>query len=162
MRSRLAHQADGVLDQLADHALDVAAVVADLGVLRRFDLDERRAGQLRQPAGDLGLADAGRADHQDVLGRDLAAHLVRQLLPPPAIAHGDRHGPLGVGLADDVAIELGDDLRGASGRARQLLHDNVRVRVDVDARRRSPATVRTISAAESVECAIKARAAATA
>ena len=106
----LAHQADGVFDQLADHALDVAAVVADFGVLGGLDLDERRAGERGQPAGDLGFADAGRADHEDVLGRDLVAHLAVELLPPPAIADGDRDGPLGVVLADDVAVELGDDL----------------------------------------------------
>ena len=40
-----------------------------------------------------------------------------ELLPPPAIADGDRDGPLGVVLADDVAVELGDDLAG-----RQFLH----------------------------------------
>ncbi len=33
-------------------------------------------------------------------------------LPPPPIAQGNRHGPLGVGLADDVAVQLGDDLAG--------------------------------------------------
>ena len=67
----VAHQRDGDVEQVADHRFDVAAVVADLGVLRRLDLDERRADELRQPAGDLGLADAGRADHDDVLGRDV-------------------------------------------------------------------------------------------
>jgi len=34
---------------------------------------ERRPGEARQTARDLGLADAGRADHEDVLGRDLGA-----------------------------------------------------------------------------------------
>ena len=115
--SLLADQADGVLDQVADHALDVAAVVADLGVLGGLDLDERGAGELGQAAGDLGLADAGGADHEDVLGRDLLAQVVGELLPPPAIADGDGDGPLGVGLADDVAVELGDDLAGG-----QILH----------------------------------------
>ena len=33
-----------------------------------------------------------------------------ELLPPPAIADGDGDGPLGRVLADDVAIEFGDDL----------------------------------------------------
>ena len=118
----LAHQADGVLDQLADHALDVAAVVADLGVLGGLDLDERRAGERGQPAGDLGLADAGGADHEDVLGRDLLAHVVVELLPPPAVANGDGDGPLGVVLADDVAVELGNDLAGS-----QLTHGSSRL-----------------------------------
>ena len=104
-------------DQVADQALDVAAVVADLGVLGRLGLDERRADQHGQPAGDLGLADAGRADQHDVLGRDLPAQLVGKLPAPPAVPQRDRHGPLGVGLADDVAVELGDDLPG-----RQVWH----------------------------------------
>ena len=108
----LANQADRVFDQLADHALDVAAVVADLGVLRGLDLDERGAGERRQPAGDFRLADAGGPDHEDVLGRDLIAHVVIELLPPPAIANGDRHGPLGLVLPDDMPIELGDNLLG--------------------------------------------------
>ena len=33
-----------------------------------------------------------------------------KLLPAPAIANGDGHGPLGVVLADDVPVQLGDDL----------------------------------------------------
>ena len=111
-RSAVAHQDDRRLDQVADQALDVAAEVADLGVLGRLGLDERRADQHGQPAGDLGLADAGRADQHDVLGRDLGAQLVGKLPPPPAVAQGDRDGPLGVGLADDVAVQLGDDLPG--------------------------------------------------
>ena len=65
----VAHHADGDLDEVADHRLDVAADVADFGELRRFDLEERRLRQLGEPPRDLGLADAGRADHQDVLRR---------------------------------------------------------------------------------------------
>jgi hypothetical protein len=66
---------DRFLGQVAGDLLDVAADVADLGELGRLDLDERRVGELGQPAADLGLAAAGRADHQDVLGRDLVAQL---------------------------------------------------------------------------------------
>ncbi len=73
----LADHADGDLGQVADHAFDVAAVVADLGVLGRLDLEERGADELGQPAGDLGFADAGRADHDDVLGRHVLAQLRR-------------------------------------------------------------------------------------
>ena len=104
------HQADGVFDQLADHALHVAAVVAHLGVLRGLDLDEGGAGQLGQPAGDLGLADAGGADHHDVLGGHLLAHVAFELLAAPAVADGDGHGPLRRVLSDDVPIEFGHDL----------------------------------------------------
>ena len=52
-------------------------------------------------------------------GRDLLAQVVVELLPPPAIADRDRHGPLGIVLADDVAIELGDDFAG-----REVLHES--------------------------------------
>ena len=105
-----AHQPDGVFDQFADHAFDVAAVVAHLGVLGGLDLDERGAGQLGQPPGDLGFADAGRSDHHDVLRRDFLPHVALKLLPSPAVANGHGHGPLGRVLADDVPIEFFNDL----------------------------------------------------
>ena len=112
----LARLLDGQFREVADDGVDVLAHVADLGELGRFDLDEGRIGEPRQPARDLGLAHAGGADHQDVLGRDLAAQLLVDLLAAPAVAQGDRDGALGIGLADDVAIEFGDDfLRGHGG-----------------------------------------------
>ena len=104
------HQLDGDLGQIADDRLDVAADVADLGELRRFDLQERRARQPRQAPRDLRLSDAGRPDHDDVLRRDLVAQLRRELLPPPAIAQRDGHGALGRVLPDDVRVELAHDL----------------------------------------------------
>ena len=85
-------------------------MIADFGVLGGFNLEKRRADQLGQPAGDLRLTDAGGADHDDVLGRDVLAHLVRQILPPPAIANGHRHRLLGSILADDVAIQFLNNL----------------------------------------------------
>ena len=92
----VAHHVDRELDQIADHRLDVAADVADLGELRRFDLDERRVRELGEPPRDLGLADAGRADHQDVLRRDVFGQLRRQLLPPHAVAQRNRDRALGL------------------------------------------------------------------
>ena len=70
---------------------------------------------LRQPPRDLGLADTGRTDHQDVLRRHVLGEVGGQLLAPQAIAQRDRHGPLGLGLADDVLVELGDDLARGQG-----------------------------------------------
>ena len=90
----LAHHLHGDLDEIAHHRLDVAADVADLGELRRFDLEERRLREPRQPPRDLGLADAGRTDHQDVLRRDFLGHVGRQPLPAIAVAQRDRHGAL--------------------------------------------------------------------
>jgi hypothetical protein len=106
----LAHHVDAELHEVADHRLDVAADVADLGELRRFDLEERRLRQLREPARDLGLADAGRPDHQDVLGRDLLGELGRQLLAACPVAQRDRDRALRRRLSDDVLVQLGDDL----------------------------------------------------
>ena len=100
------------LDQIAHDLLDVAADIADLGELGRLDLEERRAGKLGEAAGNLGLADAGRADHQDVLRQHLLAQLLVELQPPPAVAQRDRDRALGVVLADDEAVELGNDFAG--------------------------------------------------
>ena len=100
------------LDQVAGDLLDVAADIADLGELGRLDLDERRVGELGQPPADLGLAAAGGADHQDVLGRHLVAQRLGQLLAAPAVAQRDRDRALGLVLADDMRVERGDDRLG--------------------------------------------------
>ena len=108
---------DGRFHQIADDGVDIFTDVADLGELGGLDLDEGRIGQLGQAARDLGLAHAGRADHQDVLRRDLAAHLFFDLLAPPAVAQRDGHGALGIVLADDVAVEFRHDLLGRHAHA---------------------------------------------
>jgi hypothetical protein len=61
---------------------------------------------------DLGLAHAGRPDHQDVLRIDLLAQVIAQLLAPPAVPERHGHGALGVLLPDDEAVELRDDFAG--------------------------------------------------
>src|SRR6267378_3649314 len=110
------HHVDAQLREVADHRLDIATHITDLGVLGGFDLDERRLSKLGEPPRDLGFTDAGGADHDDVLWRDLVAQLGRQVLAPPPVAQGDGHRALGLALADDVAIELRDDLgRGQAG-----------------------------------------------
>ena len=106
----LAHLLDRELAQVADDRLDVAPDVADLGELRGLDLQEGGLGHLGQAPGHLGLPDPGRADHDDVLRRDLVAQLCRHLLAAPAVAQCDRHRALGVRLPDDVAVELRYDL----------------------------------------------------
>ncbi len=104
-----ARQRDRNFDQVADDLLDVAADIADLGELGGFDFQERRAGQLGQAARNLGLADAGRPDHQDVLRQHFLAQFVVELQAAPAIAQRDGDGALGVVLADDEAVEFGND-----------------------------------------------------
>jgi len=56
------------------------------------------------------LTDAGRANHQDVLRRDFAAHRFRNLAAAPAAAQGVCHGALRCFLADDVAVEFFNNL----------------------------------------------------
>src|SRR5688572_25204223 len=48
----LARLLDADLDQVPDDRVDVAPDIADLGELRRLDLDERRVGEAREPARD--------------------------------------------------------------------------------------------------------------
>ena len=108
----LAGLLQGHVRQIANDRFDIAPDIADLGELGGLDLDERGLGELGQPPGDLGLADAGGADHQDVLRRDLVAQRVGHLHASPAIAQGDRHRTLGVVLPDDVLVELLHDFTG--------------------------------------------------
>ncbi len=105
-----ADQSDGIFHQLADHALHVAAVIPDFRILGRFHLDEGGPSQPGQPPRDLGFAHARGADHEDVLGRHFGPHFFRQLLASPAVANGYRHGPLGIVLTDNMAIQLFDNL----------------------------------------------------
>ena len=105
-----AHHVDGSFDKVADHRFDIAADVADFGVFRGFDFDEWAAGQTREAAGDFGFADAGWADHQNIFGKNVFSDFGRKLLATHAIAQGDCDGTFGGVLADDVFVELGDDL----------------------------------------------------
>jgi hypothetical protein len=106
----VAHEPDAGFEEIADDLVDVAADIADFGEFRRLDLDEGRTGKLGEAARDLGLADASWPDHQDVLGQNLLAQLIVELLAAPAVAQRNGDGALGVALADDVAVELGNDL----------------------------------------------------
>src|SRR5579884_600763 len=117
-----AHHVDGHVHQLAHHGLHVAAHVADLGELRRLDLEERRAREPGQPPGDLGFPHARGPDEDDVVRQDLVADLVGGLGAAPAIADGDGDGAFRDLLPDHVAVELGHDLA-----RRQLLEPGKRL-----------------------------------
>ena len=83
----LARERDADLDQVAHDLLDITADIADLGELGGLHFKERRARELGETARNLGLADAGRPDHQDVLRQHFLAQFVVELQPPPAVAH---------------------------------------------------------------------------
>ena len=106
---RFAHLLDRDVGQVADDGVDVTTHVSDLGELRRLDLDERCIGQARETACDLGLANTGRPDHQDVLRCDLLPQRLADLLSSPSVAQCNRNGALGIVLPDDVLVELVDD-----------------------------------------------------
>src|SRR6266487_2110295 len=112
----LSRLCDCDLDEIAHNLLHVAADVAHLGELGRFYLHEWSPGEPGESAGNLGFADAGRADHENIFGQYLFAHLLVELQAAPPVAQRNRHRPFRIGLADDEAIELGDDLaRGKAG-----------------------------------------------
>ncbi len=118
------YHVDADLGKVADDGLHVAPHVADLGELGRLDLEERGLDELCEPAGDLGLAHAGGTDHDDVLRHDLVAEVLGQALPPPAVPERDGNGPLGLVLADDVLVELFDDLSWCQGIFQKNLRAN--------------------------------------
>ncbi len=153
--------ADRNLDQVADDLLDVAPDIADLGELGGLDLEERRLGQFRQAARDLGLAHARGADHQDVLGQNLFAQFGRKLLPAPAVAQRDGDGALGVGLADNETVEFGDDLTRRKGSGHRLSRVTLRlVKTQISAAMFS--ALRAMASASRPGWSIKARPAASA
>src|SRR5690606_4798365 len=102
----LAREPDGNLHEIAHDLLHVAADLAHFGKLGGLHLDEGGAGELGEPARNLSLAHAGRADHQNVLRHHLLAQSRLELLPAPAVAKRDSHRTLCLALAADVAVEL--------------------------------------------------------
>jgi hypothetical protein len=110
-----AHQLDRELRQVAHDRVDVATDVSHLGELRGLHLEEGRLREAGQAPGDLGLAHAGRPDHQDVFRVDLVAQLALDPLAAPAVAQRDCNRALGGILADDVPIQLRDDFARREG-----------------------------------------------
>src|SRR5690625_1235784 len=94
------------LGQVADDGFHVLADIAHLGELGGLHLDERRLGERGQAARNFRLAHAGGANHEDVLGRDFRLQAFLNLQAPPAVAQRNGHRALGVGLADDVAVQF--------------------------------------------------------
>ena len=98
--------------QVADDGVHIAPNIADFSEFGRFHLDEGGIGQTRQTAGDFGFAHTGGANHEDVFRRDFGAQCLFHLCAPPAVAQCDGHRAFGTVLADNVAVEFGDDFFG--------------------------------------------------
>ena len=115
------HHVDRQLGQVADDRLDVPADISDFGELRRFHLDKRRLRQPGQPTGNLGFTNTRRTDHDDVFRHHLVAQLRGQLLPTPSIPQRNGDHPLGLSLADHIAVKLFHNLSG--GQAVDIQQD---------------------------------------
>src|ERR1700674_5061441 len=126
----------GDLNQIADDRVHFASNIAYFSELGSFHLDEGRLGEARQPTCDLSLADAGRADHENVFRGDLGTQRFGDLAAAPAIAQRDRDRAFGRFLADDVLVQLFDYFSRGHLRhgALQLLDRQIAVRVDADIR----------------------------
>ena len=112
-RGLTAHILDRGFHQIANDGIDIAPDVTHFGKFCRLDFDERRIGQPRKTARDFGFTHTCRPDHQNIFRRNFLTQGLSHLLPPPAIAQGNRHRALGVILTDDVAVEFVDNfLRG--------------------------------------------------
>ena len=112
----------GDVDKIAHDRVHFATNIANFRELGGFYLDKRRLSQLGKSARNFRFADAGRTNHQNVLGRDLAAQRLIDLHTSPAVAQRDSDRSLGFVLANDVLVQLLDYFSG-----RHLGHDLVPV-----------------------------------
>ena len=67
----LARLLDGDFGEITNDRIDIPTDVPDFGELGGLDFEEGRVRELGQTPRDLGLADAGRPDHQNIFWRDL-------------------------------------------------------------------------------------------
>ena len=111
LRSRTLHDRD--LDEVADDLLDVAADITDFGELCRFNLDERarwrawpadaRSRSCRRRSGPIIKMFFGSTSSRSEPVSCSRRQRLRSAIDTAA---------LGVGLADDEAVEFGDDFTG--------------------------------------------------
>ena len=131
LHALLFREPDRLLHKIAHHALDVSAHIADLGVLRGFDLDKRRVDELCKPSCDLGFADAGRPEHDDILRRDLLPQFGGQTASSVTVSERDRHRALCFVLTDDIAVQCVYDFSGRHGRITStLILPLVKIQID--------------------------------
>ena len=98
---------DIIRDPVSAYVEDFVEHMNPMEVLTAAD-----AGEAGEAPADLGLAATRRPDHQYILGRHFGAQLGGEPLAPPAIAQRHRDGLLGLGLADDMLVQCGDDRLG--------------------------------------------------
>ena len=67
------------------------------------------ASAKREAARNLGLADSGRSDHQNIFRRDFRAQRLAHLLPAPPITQCDCDRTFGAILANDVLVKFVND-----------------------------------------------------
>ena len=112
IQALVANHVDRRFHQIADDRFYIAAHITDFGELAGFHLKKRRVGELGQTACQLSLADAGRSNHEDVLGHHILGHFGIELLTANAIAQRYRYGAFRFWLPNDVLVEFFDDLPG--------------------------------------------------
>ena len=104
-----ADHVDRDIDQIADHRFDIAPHITHFREFARLDLHEGRVRELGEAARQFRFADAGGADHQDILRHHVIRHFGRKLLTAQTISQSDGDSALGVRLSDNVLIELAYD-----------------------------------------------------
>ena len=111
---------DRNVGEVANDGVNILAHITHLGELCGLHFDERRIGQAGQATRDLGFANAGGADHENVFWRDLDTQPGLNLLAPPAVAQGNGNRPFGLLLAHDMPIEFGHNFLRGHGRVSML------------------------------------------
>ena len=104
------HNPKRILHELANHAFDVATMVADFRVFRSVNFNKRRAGESRKASRHLGFSHPSGTDHHNVLRTDLVAHRFVDPLPTPAITNRDGYRSLRLSLTDNMLVKLFYDL----------------------------------------------------
>jgi hypothetical protein len=103
----------GLLDrdigQVADDGVHILADITDFGEFRGFHLDEWRIGQAGQRRAISVLPTPVGPIIRMFLGVISPRKLPLNLLSSPAVAQGNGYSALGLGLPDDVFVELGND-----------------------------------------------------
>ena len=108
----LTQQIDSRIRQVSNDGFDISTHIAHFGEFGGLYFDQGRVGELGQSASDLGFANTGWANHQDIFRTDLIAQFWIQLHAAPAVTQGNGHSALGIALTDNVAIQLSGDFFG--------------------------------------------------